>query len=120
MEDQGEATYLCGQDHDPYRENLSVLYANCRSEFMYRGDMNPTFFQYRNHGGALVPLAVKSKAGTLGLIYTMTESPTKSDILSADSFLRAYPKSRVLITHNHVHAEVLHSRLAVVPMGMII
>ncbi len=117
FEDQAEAYHRCAPNRDPDRESLGTLFANVRSQFHYRPELQADFFQYRNHGGALVPLAIRSQAGTIGLITSRMETPTRSHLLSAQSFLKSYPKSKVLIVHPLNRIEAISPNIAIAPLA---
>lgn len=100
LEDQGEASFLmAGQSH-PLNDLLRFCFANLRVQLVYRSELRSEFFQYRNRGGAHVPLAVRINTGGhqahLGLIPVLGMTPTQHDLGSADSFLKKFPSSKIL------------------------
>jgi hypothetical protein len=120
LEDQGMATYLAGKPLSPHENLVRGLYANVRHEFHYRPELNPTLFQYRTRGGADIPLAWHTKNGTVGLIPCIEHTPTASAIKSAQSFLRSYSDSRVLILTNGHEYRKISDRLFSAPLESVL
>ena len=115
FEDVGLATHLAGEPLGDEVNLIRCLYANLREQFHYRPELNGEFFVYRKHSGASVPLAVRSKQGILGIIPTIDLHASRSNLLCAQSFLKAYPAAKVVIAHSGTTAEALTSQIAALP-----
>ena len=97
---------------------MSGLYANIREQFYYSDSAIGKFFVFSKNSGAFVPLCVRLHSGeVLGMIPTVDSKPNKSNILCAESFLRAYPKGKVIIGTTGGEPEKLSSKVAVIPWG---
>ncbi len=60
FEDIGEANHLADQSVRPLLRWTSFLFENLRPQFVYRPDKMISSFQYRNRGGAWVPLCFRT------------------------------------------------------------
>lgn len=100
FEDQGEATFLSSGRNNELIDILRFCFANFRVQFKYRSEFKAEFFQYRNRGGALIPLAVhmsvNNKRATLGFVPLLGITPGTSEMASAVSFVKKYPAAKVL------------------------
>ena len=74
----------------------SAVYRNIRTQFAYRIDKDVVFESYLTRDYARVPIVIRSNSKTLGIIVKPGETPTLSEICSANSFLRKYADSKVL------------------------
>ncbi len=99
LEDQGEATFLNGGRYDLLTDLTRFLYSELRSQFHYRPELRCRQFQFRNRGGAFVPIAFTNGKGTLGIIPSIEETPNRSATQSAISFLKNYHNAKVLFVH---------------------
>ena len=96
MEDQGEATFLIGNRTDPLFDLTRFLYANLRCQTHYRPELNAELFQYRTRAGVNVPLCFRLPTGELGIVPILEDYPTPQAIASGQSFLKSYPKGKVV------------------------
>lgn len=100
LEDQGEASFLTMGQNNELDDLLRFSFANLRTQLAYKTELKGDFFQYRNRGGAHVPLAVQINTGKskhyLGLIPILGTTPTHHDLGSAYSFLKKFSSSKVL------------------------
>jgi hypothetical protein len=99
FEDQGEATYLTSNRYDDATQLLRFIYSQMRHPFHYRPESPYEVFQFRNRGGAYVPLCLRSGKAVLGLIPLLQENPEPNGMATARSFLKTYPNSKLLYVH---------------------
>ncbi|OGP10462.1 MAG: hypothetical protein A2048_01490 [Deltaproteobacteria bacterium GWA2_45_12] len=124
LEDQGEASFLSeGQSHELH-DLLRFCFANFRVQFIYKTELKAEFFQYRNRGGAHVPLAIQINADKnryhLGVIPILGTTPTPHDLGSAYSFLKKFSFSKILfVTLNEVD-RVLSDAMRVIFIGKLV
>ena len=71
FEDQGEATYLSGGRFDLMDDLERLAFAHLRIPFFYEPGLNFDCFQYRQQGGAYVPLCFRSGRKTIGFIISL-------------------------------------------------
>ncbi len=116
FEDIGEAFFL-HQDYQHWRSRgPEILYAVLRGQYAYRSELGAKFFRYETAGGALVPLAVESSIGTMGLVPIDGELPNASESKSSISFLKSYPKSKVIFISFESTSRIISHRSAVYPI----
>lgn len=111
FEDQGEATFLCDNRYDDLTQMTRFLFSQLRHQWVYRPEVEGSFFQYRTRGGAFVPLCFRDKNGVLGIIPILEESPNESELASARSFLGKTPRSKALFVHLGSHDQILSNRM---------
>lgn len=99
FEDQGEATFLASDRYDEGTQLLRLLYSELRHQIHYRPELRAEIFQFRNRGGALVPLCFRTGRSVLGVIPSLTENPHPSSLATARSFLNTYPGGKLLYVH---------------------
>jgi predicted AAA+ superfamily ATPase len=99
LEDQGLATWLRGHAPISADDIVRGLYVNLRQEFHYRPELRGKVFQFRTHNGVEVPLAFSSRLGTLGIVPTTSRDPAAKTLGSAQSFLRRFPGSKVVVAY---------------------
>ncbi len=120
FEDQGIVSFLMGRigfmQQMDQRIMLQLIYSCVLPQFRYRPETLPQFFQFKTRGGAFVPFGIKTRNGTLALISNPDSDPLPSSIASAKSFLKYYPKSRVLILCPDGKPRVLSSQIAILPI----
>lgn len=120
FEDQGEATHLAGDRSDPLFQMTRFLFSYVRQQWVYRPELEARLFQYRNRGGAFVPLALHTKLGTLGFIPMLDETPGKHEIASATSFLNSYKNSKCLLVHQGELDRCVSNSLRIVPLSSLV
>ena len=120
FEDQGEATYLAGDRPDILFRMTRFLFSFLRQQWVYRPELEARLFQYRNRGGAFVPLALHTKLGTLGLIPMLHESPGKHEMASARSFLTSFENGKCLFIHHGNSDRCLGNNLRIVPISFLL
>jgi len=121
LEDQGEASFLSeGKTHE-LEDILRFCFANLRVQTAYKADYKADFFQYRNRGGAHVPLAARmthnSRQHHLGIIPILGTTPVHHDLGSAYSFLKKFPSSKVLFVTQDETDRVLSPLMRVANVG---
>jgi hypothetical protein len=115
MEDQGEATFLIGNRTDPLSDLPRFLYANLRCQIHYRPELNAELFQYRTRSGVKVPICFGFAAGELGVLPILEDYPGPQAGGAAQSFLKTYPKSKIIYANagkNFVHLSPRSSVIA--------
>ncbi len=93
----------CRAMRDRQSTKLELLTHFCftqiRTQFFYRLGEDTKLFQYQTRGGALIPLAFRSKNGVLGVLPVQSKDEISLVSGSIDSFLKSYSKSKVLVVH---------------------
>ncbi len=117
FEDQGEANWL-RFDPPSAEDNLKhFCFTNIRAQFEYRLGQKTETFHYRTRGGALIPFAFRNKEGVLGVIPLGDTSKLEKALGSANSFLKTYLNSKVLILHTGQDRRLFQSRLLLAPVA---
>jgi hypothetical protein len=115
LEDQGEATHLRTAAATDLQNFERFLYANLRTQWMYRPELGLRLTQYRTRGGAYVPFVLRAKGETaLGIIPILEENPGPHALGSAASLLKRHFASKVLFVHPGRKDWILDSRQRVV------
>lgn len=124
LEDQGEASYLINGNYDDLTNLLRFCFAHFRVQFKYRSAIKSDFFQYRNRGGAYVPLAVHATSDhqrtTLGFVPILGSTPEKQALGSAQSFLKKYPSSKILFITDDGADRILSDKMRVIPLAKLV
>lgn len=124
LEDQGEASFLMEGQRQELYDLLRFCFANLRTQLSYQTAVQSTFFQYRNRGGAHIPLALelrtKETKRYLGLIPILDTTPTPHDLGSAYSFLKTFSSSKVLFVTLEDVDRVLSPVMRVIFVGKIV
>ncbi len=120
MEDQGEATYLIGHRTDPLYDLTRFLYANLRCQVHYRPELNAEFFQFRTRSGVFVPLCFRLEEGVLGIIPILEDYPNPLAIGSGQSFLKNYPRGKIIYATQGKNFAKLSPRSCIVPATSLI
>lgn len=111
FEDQGEATHLAADRYDDSVQLLRFLYSQLRHQLHYRPELTAEIFQFRNRGGAYVPLVFRAGKAVLGIIPILAENPPLGSLATARSFLKTYPHSKLLYVHQGTADRVIDSRI---------
>jgi predicted AAA+ superfamily ATPase len=115
MEDQGEATFLIGNRTDPLFDLTRFLYANLRCQTHYRSELNAELFQYRTRAGVNVPICFRFAAGELGILPILEDYPGPQAVGAAQSFLKTYPKAKIIYATSGKNFTHLSPRSSVIP-----
>lgn len=99
LEDQALASWLKGDVLESADDVVRGLYANLRQEYHYRPELGATISHWRTQNGVEVPLIFSSRRGRLGVIATLGDEPAPKTLGSAQSFLKKFPGSRVVIAY---------------------
>ncbi len=75
LEDQGEASYLAAGRYDELTNLTRFLFSDLRTQLHYRPELGVRIFQFRNRGGAHVPLCFAQGARVLGIIPSLSDRP---------------------------------------------
>jgi uncharacterized protein len=100
LEDQGLASWLMGGVLTSTDDIVRGLYANLRQEFLYRPESTLKLFHWRTKNGVEVPLVFTSQQARLGIIPTLNAEPAPKTLGSAQSFLKKFPGSKVVIAYS--------------------
>lgn len=120
FEDQGEASHLAGENREPLFNMARFLFSFIRQQWVYRPELQGTLFQFRNRGGAFVPLALRTRQGILGFIPTLDEVPSRHELASAQSFMTNYHGARCLFVHQGKSDRLLGKNMRIVPLGHLV
>jgi len=120
LEDQGEATHLIGLRTDPLFDLNRFLYANLRCQIHYRPELNAELFQYRTRSGVHVPFVFRLPKGEVGIIPILEDNPSQIAIASAQSFLKAYSKGKVVFATYGKNDRVLSPAIRIIPAASLV
>ncbi len=120
FEDQGEASHLSATEMDPLNKLTCFLFSNLRHQWFYRPEFPVEVFQFRNRGGALVPIALRSRSSVLGFIPLLSDTPNRQAIGSAISFLKTYINSKLLYVHLGSKNNVISASQRVIPLAHLV
>ncbi len=121
FEDMGECSLLRkGIDITPEQSLTHFAYLHFRAQFDYELDEPTTVFQYHSKGGAFVPLVFQNSKGTLGIIVLDDFKNHQASIQSANSLLKSYPKSKVIMIHSGTEEKLLQGRIRVCPIAVLV
>lgn len=116
FEDQAEAHWLSTGSFSQLQKLSHFCFTQIRAQFEYRLGERAEMFQYRTRGGAFVPLAYRSASGILGVIPVESAQQASSVLSSANSFLKSYINSKILILHPDKDSFLLQPRVLVAPV----
>jgi predicted AAA+ superfamily ATPase len=116
FEDQAEAHRLIGSEQKKIDRMIHFAFQHLRAQFEYRLGEHTTIFQYRTRGGAILPLCFKNNEGTLGIIILESADDASRAIAPANSFLKTYMNSKVLLLHPGKEVKVLQPRILLAPL----
>ena len=106
---------------DPLENLIHFCFTQLRVQFEYRLGLNTLLFQYRTRSGAMVPLAFKNKEGCLGILPIKSIDRISSALGSAQSFLRTYSRSKVLILYPEAEKpQLIQSRILALSLGQVV
>jgi predicted AAA+ superfamily ATPase len=113
FEDAGEWSRITGRpsslDH--------FLFCQVRLTFSCIEGKRAEYFQYATRGGAAIPVCIRTTAGVLGIMAVDEGELSRSQILSAESFLKHYADSKVLFVHLGREWRRVSDRILMVPMS---
>lgn len=124
LEDQGEASFLFSEQNNELKDILRFCFANLRVQLIYRTELKAEFFQYRNRGGAHVPLAIQISTDKnkhhIGMIPILGTTPTQHDLGSAYSFLKKFSSPKILFVTRDNADRVLAPNMRIVYLGKLV
>ncbi len=120
FEDQGEASHLTGETLDPLLNMTRFLFSFVRQQWVYRPELQASVFQFRNRGGAFVPLVLRTKFGLLGFLPMLDEVPGQHELASARSLMLHAKNARCLFVHQGKTDKVLSHNMRIVPLGHLV
>jgi len=120
FEDQFEQNFLAKNRLDPSINKTLLQFRNGRAQFEYRLGPTPAYFHFRTRGGAMIPLAIRTEEGVLGLLPRPTmDQISRADRAAIKSFLSAYAGGKVIIltdTPGDIAFEAIDDRTLVAPV----
>jgi predicted AAA+ superfamily ATPase len=96
LEDQGVSTHLAFST-TPQDDWNRLCFSQIFPHLNYRDPGGVTLYHFETRNGAKVPLVFRTKDALLGVIPVGLETPDKKATASAQSFIRHFPNSHVLI-----------------------
>jgi predicted AAA+ superfamily ATPase len=120
LEDQAECAYLQGRFRDDHLRFEAFLYRNLRAQFRYAIGLKTREFQYLSRGKARIPFAFECEFGALGIIALEGNTPTRSNLSMAASFLKSYDKAKIIFVSRGKKSQFLNPRMAVVPASCLV
>lgn len=120
FEDQGEASHLAGDNREPLQQMTRFLFSFLRQQWAYRPELQATVFQFRNRGGAFVPLVVRTRQRSLGFIPILDEVPGRHELASAQSLMEHDSHARCLFVHLGKTDRALGNQMRIVPLGCLV
>jgi len=122
FEDQFEQNFLSKSRLSIETKRIGLAYRNARAQFEYRLGATPEYFHYRTRAGATIPIAIRTEAGVLGILpLASAENLTRIEKSAISSFLRAYNRSKVLVTTDkpEPNITVIDDRVLLAPVTYI-
>lgn len=116
FEDLAELKFVRNKPQAVSDQIIHFLMIHMRGEMSYGSSAPFRIFQFRTRAGVCIPLALQVKQDFVGVIALEGESPTRSEMAAADSFLKRYYRSKVVMVHWGSHAERVSSRKAIIPL----
>jgi len=119
FEDQAESKYL-DKGKTKLKAFEELIYRNLRAEFMYQIGEHFQCFQYQTRSGARIPFAFETDKGVLGALPILEDEPTRSHFAMANSFLKKFLKSKVLIVTRNQIVQTKDERIIVLPASLVV
>lgn len=120
FEDQGEATHLHENRVQPLERLTAFLYSQLRAQAHYRPELAIRIFQFRNRGGALIPLCFRQGDRALGIIPFLEETPPLMFLPAARSFLQKFRHARVVFTGPHARDRMIQDSMRVLNFNQLL
>jgi predicted AAA+ superfamily ATPase len=118
FEDQGEWHHLFPQA-SLGQQLVQFCFTQFRTAFDYSLEAPTEAYQYKTRGGAEMPLAFRNAKGVLGVFPVVEQREVARAIASSNSFLKTYPKAKVLIVGmgRQIERRLIQPRIAVTPVA---
>jgi predicted AAA+ superfamily ATPase len=116
LEDQGESYSLMDQnDLNSIELKQQLIYRNLRAQLYY--DLGSSFREsfYLTRSGAKIPYVIEKNNFKIAVKYIF-DKPTRSDIATAESFLKKHDQSRVLLLSESKTLESFGNRIIQAPL----
>ncbi len=91
------------------------MYRNVRVEFEYEERHAYRIFHYLTKHQTRIPFAIEWEGLTLGVLGLKNAEPTHGEIMAAQSFIKNYAQSKVLMLHPRAKFSEISNRIASVP-----
>ncbi len=120
FEDMAEAESLRTNASSLRQKIAHFCFTQFRAQFDYRLGDRIVPFCYQTRGGARVPLAYRGSTGALGIIPLEKADEAGSFLASANSFLKTYNNSKVILVHAGAEKSLIQPRLAMLPLAELV
>lgn len=114
LEDQGMATYLAGTN--PGTDMLRFLFSQLHTQAHYNSMNEARVGHFETKAGSLTPLVFEIRKKFYGVIPTRNESPEKSVLGGAESFLHEHKDGIVFIVSPSPKAKKITDRIFQMPL----
>jgi predicted AAA+ superfamily ATPase len=115
FEDQAEAKFLSANKLDPSIYYNGFLFRNIRAEFTYSEEHSFRFFHYLTRHNTTLPFAVEWGQMYLGFLPLRAPKPSHAELMAAQSFLKNYNDSKVMMIHSRAEITVVSERIVLLP-----
>lgn len=120
FEDQAEVEQLAHRAiHDPVSFE-GLIFRNLRAQWVYRPSESFRFFHYFTRAKARVPICCQTDSGILGVLPITEETPNRSEIMTAGSFLKSYSNSKIMYIAQQTDPQVINSRSVLLPLCAVV
>ena len=109
FEDQAEVLALSRGTLNSEQQWQGLVYRNLREQVLYRSGLAAELFQFRTRAGVVIPFAVRTPEGVLGVVPIRGQL-TRKALGAAQSFQRKYMTGRVLIVTDQNESRVIDER----------
>ena len=115
FEDQAESLYFSKKELDSSVYFSGFLYRNIRAEFEYSDHDRFRFFHYLTKHNTSLPFGVEWDDSVLGFLPLKSSLPAHAETMAAQSFLKRYANSKVVMIHPKAKMKKVSERIVVVP-----
>ncbi len=119
FEDQAESQHLSAGKLDPSIYYSGFLFRSIRAEFFYSNEHHFRFFHYLTRHNTTLPFAVEWRGKYLGFLPLRNQKPAHAEIMAAQSFLKRYNDSKVMMIHPKAKIEAISERVVILPDWML-
>jgi len=95
------------------------VFHHAYAELNYRSSERLSFFQYHTRE-RVIPVCYRIGDASIGILPISSEEPSRSDLFTAGSFLKVYPRSKVILAHTGKRIEELNPRVSLVPVQVMV
>ena len=121
LEDQAESYYLTNfKNKNSLEAREQLVYRNLRAQLYYKLGSAFKEFHYLTRSGARIPYAIEMNGFHIGILTIQDETPNRSEIATAHSFLKTYEMGKVLILSESKNLLPLESRIIQAPIHLFV